>query len=74
MGDGELILSEKYLRVTFRFKKKIARTVIRRVLTDQPETEWVRIDLTKLLHIQGYTRKRWEIWWKASRKQSLRNV
>jgi putative transposase len=56
---GELILGERYLTVTFRFRAdegeaegKIAWDCNEKSLDGfSPETGWIRIDLTKLFHI-----------------------
>ena len=55
---GELILNEKYLTITFRFKRegdpkeKIAWDSNEKSLDGfNPETGWIRVDLTKLFHI-----------------------
>ena len=78
---GELILGEKYLTVTFRFKRdegevkgKIAWDCNEKSLDGfSPNTGWIRIDLTKLFHIHRvYELKRLQQ--KASKKLSLRRV
>jgi len=79
---GELILSEKYLTVTFRFKReeevkgKIAWDCNERSLDGfSPSTGWIRIDLTKLFHIHRvYEVKRKRLQRRASKKPSLRRV
>ena len=55
---GELILGERYLTVTFRFKRvegvkgKVAWDCNEKSLDGfSPDTGWIRIDLTKLFHI-----------------------
>jgi len=80
---GELILNEKYLTITFRFKRRKNETA-GRIAWDcneksldgfSPEIGWLRIDLTKLFHIHRvYEIKRGRIQQKASKKPSLRNV
>ena len=79
---GELILSEKYLTVTFRFKReeevkgKIAWDCNEKSLDGfSPSTGWIRIDLTKLFHIHRvYEVKRKRLQRRASKKPSLRRV
>jgi putative transposase len=80
---GELILGEKYLTVTFRFKGdgeevkgKIAWDCNEKSLDGfSPNTGWIRIDMTKLFHIHRvYETKRGRLQQKASRKPSLRRV
>jgi len=80
---GELILGEKYLTVTFRFKRdeeevkgKIAWDCNEKSLDGfSPNTGWIRIDLTKLFHIHRvYETKRARLQQKASKKPSLRRV
>ena len=80
---GELILGEKYLTVTFRFKRnegkvkgKIAWDCNEKSLDGfSPNTGWIRIDLTKLFHIHRvYETKRGRLQQKASKKPSLRKV
>ena len=79
---GELILNEKYLTVTFRFKRereirgKIAWDCNEKSLDGfSPNTGWIRIDLTKLFHIHRvYELKRRRLQQKASKKPSLRKV
>jgi putative transposase len=79
---GELILNEKYLTVTFRFKRreevrgKMAWDCNEKSLDGfSPETGWIRIDLTKLFHIHRiYEVKRAGLQQKASKKPSLRKV
>jgi putative transposase len=80
---GELILGEKYLTVTFRFKKdeeevkgKIAWDCNERSLDGfSLSTGWIRIDLTKLFHIHRvYEVKRKRLQQKASKKPSLKRV
>jgi len=79
---GELILGEKYLTVTFRFKAdeevkgKIAWDCNEKSLDGfSPNTGWIRIDLTKLFHIHRvYELKRRRLQQKASKKPSLRKV
>jgi len=79
---GELILSEKYLTVTFRFKGegevegKIAWDCNEKSLDGfSPSTGWIRIDLTKLFHIHRvYEVKRKRLQRRASKKPSLRRV
>ena len=78
---GELILGEKYLTVTFRFKAqdggaegKIAWDCNEKSLDGfNPNTGWIKIDLTKLFHIHRvYELKRKRLQQKASKKPSLR--
>jgi len=80
---GELILGEKCLTVTFRFKGdknevegKIAWDCNEKSLDGfSPNTGWIRIDLTKLFHIHRvYEIKRAKLQRKASKKPSLRKV
>jgi putative transposase len=80
---GELILGERYLTVTFRFKAqdggaegKIAWDCNEKSLDGfSPDTGWIRIDLTKLFHIHRvYEVKRKRLQKKASKKPSLRRV
>jgi len=80
---GELILNEKYLTITFRFKRrkneargKIAWDCNEKSLDGfSPEIGWLRIDLTRLFHIHRvYETKRGRIQRKASKKLSLRKV
>jgi putative transposase len=80
---GELILNEKYLTITFRFKRRKNETA-GRIAWDcneksldgfSPQTGWIKIDLTRLFHIHRvYEMKRRRIQRKASKKPSLRNV
>jgi len=80
---GELILNEKYLTITFRFKRRKDETA-GRIAWDcneksldgfSPEIGWLRIDLTRLFHIHRvYEMKRGRIQRKASKKPSLRRV
>jgi len=80
---GELILNEKYLTITFRFKRRKDETA-GRIAWDcneksldgfSPETGWIKMDLTKLFHIHRvYEIKRGRIQRKASKKPSLRKV
>jgi putative transposase len=80
---GELILGERYLTVTFRFKEgegesegKVAWDCNEKSLDGfGPETGWIRIDLTKLFHVHRvYEMKRKRLQRKASKKPSLRKV
>jgi len=80
---GELVLGEKYLTVTFRFKGdekevkgKIAWDCNEKSLDGfSPNTGWIRIDLTKLFHIHRvYEIKRAKLQRKASKKPPLRKV
>jgi putative transposase len=80
---GELILNEKYLTITFRFKKrggvvrgKMAWDCNEKSLDGfNPDMGWIRIDLTKLFHIHKvYEIKRRGLQQKASKKPSLRKV
>jgi putative transposase len=80
---GELILGEKYLTVTFRFKRgeeevkgKIAWDCNERSLDGfSPCSDWIKIDLTKLLHIHRvYEVKRKRLQQRVSKKPSLRRV
>ena len=80
---GELILNERYLTITFRFKKneeevkgEIAWDCNERSLDGfRPETGWTRIELTKLFHIHRvYEVKRARLQQKASMKPSIRKV
>ena len=77
---GELILNEKYLIITFRFKRneevngKMAWDSNEKSLDGfNPNIGWVRIDLTKLFHIHRvYELKRKRLQKKASKKHLLR--
>jgi putative transposase len=79
---GELILNEKYLTITFRFKRneevngKIAWDCNEKSLDGfNPNIGWVRVDLTKLFHIHRvYEVKRKRLQQKASKKHSLIKV
>jgi putative transposase len=79
---GELILNEKYLTVTFRFKRKqetkgkIAWDCNEKSLDGfSPKTGWIRADLTTLFHIHRvYELKRKRLQQNASKKPSLRKV
>jgi putative transposase len=79
---GELILGERYLTVTFRFKMdeevkgKMAWDCNEKSLDGfSPNTGWIRIDLTKLFHIHRvYEIKRKKLQQKASKKPSLRRA
>jgi putative transposase len=79
---GELILNEKYLTVTFRFKRdeevrgKIAWDCNEKTLDGfSPNTGWIRIDMTKLFHIHRvYELKRKRLQHKALKKPSLRKI
>jgi putative transposase len=80
---GEMILGEKYLTVTFRFKRdeeevkgKIAWDCNEKSLDGfSPNTGWIRIDLTKLFHIHRvYETKRGRLQQKASKRPSLTRV
>ena len=79
---GELILSEKYLTITFRFKRrmeskdKIAWDSNEKSLDGfNPRVGWVKVDLTKLFHIHRvYELKRKRLQKKASKKNSIRKV
>ncbi|MBS7288783.1 MAG: hypothetical protein KIH01_08620 [Candidatus Freyarchaeota archaeon] len=80
---GELILNEKFLIITFRFKQKTqnSKGVIvwdcneRSLDGFNPEIGWVRVDLRRLFHIHRvYELKRQRLQSKASRKPSLRRV
>jgi putative transposase len=80
---GEMILGEKYLTVTFRFKRdeeevkgKIAWDCNEKSLDGfSPNRGWIRIDLTKLFHIHRvYETKRGRLQQKASKRPSLRRV
>jgi putative transposase len=77
---GELILGEKYLTVTFRFKAdegevkgKMAWDCNEKSLDGfSPNTGWIRIDLTRLFHIHRvYETKRKRLQQKASKKPRL---
>jgi putative transposase len=79
---GELILNDRYLTVTFRFKRdevvrgKIAWDCNEKSMDGfSPETGWIRIDLTKLFHIHRvYEVKRAGLQQRASKNPSLRKV
>jgi putative transposase len=80
---GEMILGEKYLTVTFRFKRdeeevkgKIAWDCNEKSLDGfSPNKGWIRIDLTKLFHIHRvYETKRGRLQQKASKRPSLTRV
>jgi putative transposase len=80
---GELILNEKYLTITFRFKGRKDETA-GRIAWDcneksldgfSPGTGWTRIDLTRLFHIHRvYEIKRRRLQQEASKKSSFRRV
>jgi len=78
---GELILGEKCLKITFRFKKheektksKIAWDCNEKSLDGfNPSIGWIRIDLTKLFYIHRiYEIKRKKLQQKASKKKFRR--
>jgi putative transposase len=80
---GELILGERHLTVTFRFKAdeeeaggKMAWDCSEKSLDGfSPNTGWIRIDLTKLFHIHRvYELRRERLQQEASKKPSLRRV
>jgi putative transposase len=79
---GELILNEKYLTITFRFKRneevngKMAWDCNEKSLDGfNPNIGWVKVDLTKLFHIHRvYELKRKRLQKKASKKNSLIKV
>ncbi|MBS7288000.1 MAG: transposase, partial [Candidatus Freyarchaeota archaeon] len=80
---GELILTEKFLIITFRFNQRVEepRGAIAWDCNEKsldgfnPEIGWIRVDLRKLFHIHRvYELKRQRLQSKASRKQSLRRV
>ncbi|MBS7288094.1 MAG: transposase [Candidatus Freyarchaeota archaeon] len=80
---GELILNEKFLIITFRFKQRaeepggaIAWDCNEKSLDGfNPEIGWIRVDLRKLFHIHRvYELKRRRLQSKASKKPSLRRV
>jgi putative transposase len=79
---GELILNDRYLTITFRFRRmenvrgKMAWDCNERSLDGfNPEFGWIKIDLTELFHIHRvYEIKRRRIQQRASRKPSLRKV
>jgi hypothetical protein len=80
---GGLILGERYLTVTFRFKRdegevkgKIAWDCNEKSLDGfSPSTGWIRVDLTKLFFTHRvYEIKRRRLQQKASKKPSLRRV
>jgi putative transposase len=80
---GELILGERYLTVTFRFrvgegevKGEIAWGCNEKSLDGfSPNTGWIGVDLTKLFHIhRAYEIKRKRLQQRASKKPSLRRV
>ncbi|MGQ9781299.1 MAG: hypothetical protein ACUVQ8_03455 [Nitrososphaeria archaeon] len=79
---GELILNEKYLTITFRFKHKDKpRDKIAWDLNEKSmdgfnsNLGWVRVDLTKLFHIHRvYELKRKRLQKLASKKPSLRKI
>ncbi|MBC7113010.1 MAG: transposase, partial [Candidatus Methanomethyliales bacterium] len=79
---GELILNERYLTVTFRFKRKasqkegIAWDCNERSLDGfNPKLGWIRVDLTRLFHIHRvYELKRKRLQSLVSRKPSLNKV
>jgi putative transposase len=79
---GELILNDRYLTITFRFRErekvrgKMAWDCNEKSLDGfNPEFGWIKIDLTELFHIHRvYEIKRQRIQQRASRKPSLRKV
>jgi putative transposase len=80
---GELILNERYLTVTFRFKGRRDESAGKMAWDCNegsldgysPGTGWVRADLTRLFHIHRvYEVKRSRIQRRASRKPSLRKI
>ncbi|MEM2046663.1 MAG: transposase [Candidatus Jordarchaeales archaeon] len=80
---GELILNEKHLTVTFRFREeegsvkgRIAWDCNERSLDGfNPKLGWIKVDLTELFHIHRvYELKRRRLQEKASKKPSLRRV
>ncbi len=80
---GELILNEKFLTVTFRFKQK-AGEVKGKIAWDcnersidgfNPEIGWIKVDLTKLFRIhRAYELKRKRLQRRASKKPSLKKL
>ena len=78
---GELIINEKYLTITFRFKEK--KNKINDKIAWNPneksidgfnqEVGWIRIDLTKLFHIHRvYEIKRKRIQSVVSKKPKIK--
>ncbi|MEM0041886.1 MAG: transposase [Candidatus Korarchaeum sp.] len=80
---GELILKERYLTITFRFKEREEKTIgkiawdcnVKSLDGFNPKLGWIRIDLGKLFHIHRvYELKRKRLQPKASKKPSLKRV
>lgn len=82
---GELILNEKYLTITFRYRERredpkakgyIAWDCNEKSLDGfSPKLGWVKIDLTGLFHIHRvYELKRRRLQKKASKKTSLKRI
>ncbi|MEM1520139.1 MAG: transposase [Candidatus Korarchaeum sp.] len=80
---GELILKEKYLTITFKFKEREEKT-IGKIAWDcnmksldgfNPKLGWIRIYLGKLFHIHRvYELKRGRLQSKALKKPSLKRI
>jgi len=81
---GELILNEKHLTITFRFKQKMKKRCEGRIAWDcnersldgfNPKLGWIRVDLSQLFHIhRAYELKRKRLQSLASKKPSLRRI
>jgi putative transposase len=80
---GELILNERYLTITFRFRERRTETDGKMAWDSNeksldgfnPETGWIRVDLTGLFHIHRvYELKRKRLQTLASRKPKLREI
>ena len=80
---GELILGEKYLTITFRFRERVTKAE-EKIAWDSneksldgfnPKRGWIRIDLTKLFHIHRvYELKRKRLQSRTSKKPKLKEV
>ncbi|MEM3537767.1 MAG: hypothetical protein QXG30_04785 [Candidatus Korarchaeum sp.] len=80
---GELILKERYLTITFKFKEREEKTIgkiawdcnLKSLDGFNPKLGWIRIDLGELLHIHRvYELKRKRLQSKASKKPSLKRI
>ncbi len=80
---GELILGEKYLTITFRFRERVTKAE-EKIAWDSneksldgfnPKIGWIRMDLTELFHIHRvYELKRRRLQSRASKKPKLKEV
>ncbi|MEM0268433.1 MAG: hypothetical protein QXH90_03680 [Candidatus Korarchaeum sp.] len=80
---GELILRERYLTITFKFRRRKEEAVgkiawdynLKSLDGFNPKLRWIRIDLGKLFHIHRvYELKRGRLQSKVSKKPSLKRV